>query len=84
MWQQILTIDELRNHMMVQLVYKPYNCNECDQTFSQSDKRYNHMKVKTGEIQIGDKPFHCKECDQTFFQSSNLKSHIRIHTGEEP
>ena len=70
--------------MMVHLVDKPYNCNECYQTFSQSDNLYNHMKVHIREIQTGDKPFHCKECHKTFFQSDNPKRHIRIHTGEKP
>ena len=70
--------------MMVHLVDKPYNHNYCGQTFSQSDKLNNHMKVHNGEIQTRDKPFHCKECDKTFSQSGNLKSYIMIHTGEKP
>ena len=58
---------------------KPFKCDKCPKTFSQSQHLKTHGRIHTGE-----KPFKCDKCHKTFSQSQHLKTHGRIHTGEKP
>ncbi|XP_062304657.1 zinc finger protein 84-like isoform X2 [Osmerus eperlanus] len=58
---------------------KPYQCQECNKTFSWKSRFVVHMRTHTGE-----KPYQCLECTKTFSWKSHLVVHMRTHTGEKP
>ena len=58
---------------------KPYNCEICNESFTQSGNLKIHTRAHTGA-----KPYICKVCDNGFTISSDLKRHMFIHTGEKP
>ncbi|XP_072040545.1 uncharacterized protein [Amphiura filiformis] len=49
---------------------RPYACNYCSATFTQSCSRQAHERKHTGE-----RPYGCSFCDKKFTQKSNQKTH---------
>ncbi len=58
---------------------KPYSCEICGKSFSQSSNKNIHLKTHTGE-----KPYSCEICDKSFSQIGHKNVHMRIHTGKKP
>ena len=58
---------------------KPYSCNQCDYSCTQSGNLKQHMTTHSGE-----KHFNCDQCDYSCNQAGSLKKHMRQHTGEKP
>ena len=54
---------------------RPYECEICKKTFTQSSSTKPHMLIHTGE-----KPYQCDICGKRFTVKSNLTKHMKIHT----
>ena len=51
---------------------RPYECETCNKTFSQSGHLTEHMRKHTGE-----RPYKCETCDKAFPASKNLAQHMK-------
>lgn len=75
---------DLDRHMnRVHLNIKPYTCDSCDRTYTDSWSLKNHKKT----VHEGYKKplmYPCSMCDKVFNSTHILKGHIRTHTGERP
>ena len=58
---------------------KPFECDQCDKSFTVLGHLKKHKLVHTGE-----KPFECDQCDKSFKQACHLKRHKLLHSGEKP
>ena len=56
---------------------KPYQCNFCENAFSEKSKLTAHIKTHTRE-----KPYQCGHCDMSFSQKRNLKNYMKTHVAE--
>ncbi|CAL4166002.1 unnamed protein product [Meganyctiphanes norvegica] len=58
---------------------RPYQCTQCDKTFSQNRSLNMHLKIHAQERKFG-----CSKCSKAFYKNSDLIRHMRLHTGERP
>ncbi|XP_037774672.1 zinc finger protein 383-like, partial [Penaeus monodon] len=58
---------------------KPYRCQICNKTFTDTCSISRHMKAHTKK-----KPYNRKICNKTFSGRGHLLDHIRVHTEEKP
>ena len=73
------TIFPLFQHQMIHQDEKPFQCSQCNQSFTRKFNLVQHYATHTGE-----KPFQCSQCNKSFSQRSNLVKHQIMHTSENP
>ncbi|CAC5395956.1 PR domain zinc finger protein 12 [Mytilus coruscus] len=62
----------LRSHMRIHTLEKPFACKYCSRKFSQSSTLRNHVRLHTGE-----KPYRCSCCNSSYSQLAGLRAHQR-------
>ncbi|CAI9738934.1 domain zinc finger 12b [Octopus vulgaris] len=62
----------LRSHMRIHTLEKPFVCKFCNRSFSQSSTLRNHTRLHTGE-----KPYRCTVCQSSYSQLAGLRAHQR-------
>ena len=60
----------LRSHMRIHTMEKPFECKFCKKSFSQSSTLRNHTRLHTGE-----KPYKCHVCAMAYSQLAGLRAH---------
>ncbi|XP_032232606.1 PR domain zinc finger protein 12 [Nematostella vectensis] len=60
----------LRSHMRIHTMEKPFQCKFCKKSFSQSSTLRNHTRLHTGE-----KPYKCTVCHFAYSQLAGLRAH---------
>lgn len=64
----------IKNHQMIHLKVKRYECEFCKKKFTHKSTLYNHMSVHNG------KKFECKVCKRAFTRRSYLTFHAKVCT----
>lgn len=60
----------LRSHMRIHTLDKPFVCRFCNRRFSQSSTLRNHVRLHTGE-----RPYKCQVCQSAYSQLAGLRAH---------
>ncbi|KAK5933164.1 hypothetical protein CgunFtcFv8_004813 [Champsocephalus gunnari] len=60
----------LRSHMRIHTLDKPFVCRFCNRRFSQSSTLRNHVRLHTGE-----RPYKCLVCQSAYSQLAGLRAH---------
>ncbi|TRY87939.1 hypothetical protein DNTS_005230 [Danionella cerebrum] len=60
----------LRSHMRIHTLDKPFSCRFCSRRFSQSSTLRNHVRLHTGE-----RPYRCHVCQSAYSQLAGLRAH---------
>lgn len=60
----------LRSHMRIHTLDKPFVCRFCNRRFSQSSTLRNHVRLHTGE-----RPYKCVVCQSAYSQLAGLRAH---------
>ncbi|KAG5272573.1 hypothetical protein AALO_G00167000 [Alosa alosa] len=60
----------LRSHMRIHTLDKPFACRFCNRRFSQSSTLRNHVRLHTGE-----RPYKCEVCQSAYSQLAGLRAH---------
>ncbi|XP_056150425.1 PR domain zinc finger protein 12b [Lampris incognitus] len=60
----------LRSHMRIHTLDKPFVCRFCSRRFSQSSTLRNHVRLHTGE-----RPYRCHVCQSAYSQLAGLRAH---------
>ena len=72
--KQFTNIDELKNHKLSH-GEKPFQCNDCEKSYSMQCKLREHKISHTGE-----KLYKCKTCNMTFGLRKYLSRHEKSHS----
>ena len=79
--QKILESDHaLKKHLDVHKDKKPFQCQICDQTFSQEINMKTHVTL----CHTTDKPFPCEKCGKSFARTYDVNVHTKkVHNDRE-
>ncbi|XP_052224369.1 PR domain zinc finger protein 12-like [Dreissena polymorpha] len=69
----------LRSHMRIHTLERPFTCSYCARRFSQSSTLRNHIRLHTGE-----KPYTCVTCKSSYSQLAGLRAHQRSSAHRPP
>ncbi|KAJ9580962.1 hypothetical protein L9F63_023860, partial [Diploptera punctata] len=68
--------ESLKAHYKLHPGEKPFECNQCDETFSRYVSLKKHLKTHLEK-------YICDICGQQFCSQSSLIDHLIIHSGEK-
>ena len=60
----------LKKHKRTHTWEKPYQCSQCDKTFTTKQSLKMHLRIHTGE-----KPYQCSQYDKTFSREASAYKH---------
>ncbi|XP_076470348.1 uncharacterized protein LOC143300507 isoform X2 [Babylonia areolata] len=65
---------------------KPFQCPECQASFTRVDHLNRHLKTQSSHFRtVDDKQYHpCPHCQKLFTRRDHMKRHIKIHIRGEP
>ncbi|XP_061911305.1 PR domain zinc finger protein 12-like [Entelurus aequoreus] len=69
----------LRSHMRIHTLDKPFVCRFCNRRFSQSSTLRNHVRLHTGE-----RPYKCHVCQSAYSQLAGLRAHQKSARHKPP
>ncbi|RZF44236.1 hypothetical protein LSTR_LSTR003876 [Laodelphax striatellus] len=73
----------LESHMLILTDQKPYQCNQCDQSFRQKQLLKRHQNLYHNPNYVPppprEKTHECPECQRAFRHKGNLIRHLSVH-----
>ncbi|XP_039287301.1 transcriptional repressor CTCF [Nilaparvata lugens] len=76
----------LESHMLIHTDQKPYQCDQCDQSFRQKQLLRRHQNLYHNPNYVPppprEKTHECPECQRAFRHKGNLIRHLSVHDPE--
>ena len=76
----------LESHMLIHTDQKPFQCDQCDQSFRQKQLLKRHQNLYHNPAYVPpapkEKTHECPECGRSFRHKGNLIRHMALHDPE--